>query len=75
MAGALGVTIGATRRYDGPMGKSDRAVVFGALAIWLGLGRAALPQALKLISVSISILIVLTICNRVRGGLNEANSL
>src|SRR5580692_10927693 len=30
MTGALGVAVGASRRYDGPMGKSDRAVVFGA---------------------------------------------
>src|SRR2546427_1444362 len=35
-AGVLGETIGATRRYDGPMGKSDRAVVFGALGLWVG---------------------------------------
>ena len=30
-AGVLGPMVGATRRYDGPMGKSDRAFVFGAL--------------------------------------------
>src|SRR5438132_7226704 len=35
-AGALGPTLGASRRYDGPMGKSDRAVVFGALGLWIG---------------------------------------
>jgi len=33
MTGILGVVIGASRRYDGPMGKSDRAFVFGALAL------------------------------------------
>ena len=32
-AGALGPTVGATRRYDGPMGKSDRAFAFGALGL------------------------------------------
>jgi CDP-diacylglycerol--glycerol-3-phosphate 3-phosphatidyltransferase len=37
-AGALGPMIGVSRRYEGPMGKSDRAVVFGALGLWLGLG-------------------------------------
>ena len=31
-AGALGPMVGASRHYEGPMGKSDRAVVFGALA-------------------------------------------
>ena len=30
MAGVLGVMVGGSRRYDGPMGKSDRAFVFGA---------------------------------------------
>ncbi len=29
LAGALGPMMGASRRYDGPMGKSDRAFVFG----------------------------------------------
>ena len=38
MAGVLGVMIGATRHYDGPMGKSDRAFVIGAAALALGLG-------------------------------------
>src|SRR5271155_2770468 len=30
MAGAIAASNGAARRYDGPMSKSDRAVVFGA---------------------------------------------
>jgi CDP-diacylglycerol--glycerol-3-phosphate 3-phosphatidyltransferase len=37
-AGLAGVATGAGRRYDGPLGKSDRAAVFGALALALGLG-------------------------------------
>ncbi|HEX4810347.1 MAG TPA: CDP-alcohol phosphatidyltransferase family protein [Bryobacteraceae bacterium] len=74
MTGILGVVIGASRRYDGPMGKSDRAVVFGALANWLGLEKAIPPQVM-LIPGAISILMALTICNRVRGGLAEADSL
>ena len=39
LAGVLGPTVGASRRYDGPMGKSDRALVFGALGLWAGLRR------------------------------------
>ncbi|MGI9628253.1 MAG: CDP-alcohol phosphatidyltransferase family protein, partial [Longimicrobiales bacterium] len=31
MTGVLAAQQGASRRYDGPMGKSDRAFVFGAL--------------------------------------------
>ena len=38
MAGVVAVQIGASRRYDGPMGKSDRAFVFGLLALLLALG-------------------------------------
>jgi len=37
MAGVVAVQIGASRRYDGPMGKSDRAFVFGLLALLLSL--------------------------------------
>ena len=31
--GVLARALGATRRYDGPIGKSDRAFVVGALAL------------------------------------------
>lgn len=41
-AGILGPTIGATRRVDGPMGKSDRAFVFSLLALLIGLGAHSL---------------------------------
>ncbi len=40
MAGVVALQVGATRRYDGPMGKSDRAFGFGLLALLLGLGVA-----------------------------------
>lgn len=40
MTGVVAVQIGASRRYDGPMGKSDRALVFGAVCLLLGLGLA-----------------------------------
>ena len=73
MTGALGATVGASRSYDGPMGKSDRAVVFGALALWLGLGRPVISVVLELIPYFVSILLLWTICNRVRAGLAEAN--
>jgi len=38
MAGALGPLLGAPRRYDGPLGKSDRAFAFGLLAVLIGVG-------------------------------------
>ncbi len=37
-AGVLGPMVGASRRYDGPMGKSDRAFVVGVLGLLLALG-------------------------------------
>lgn len=40
MTGVVAVQIGASRRYDGPMGKSDRAFLFGLLALLGGLGVA-----------------------------------
>ena len=33
--------IGASRRYDGPLGKSDRPFVFGALGLWVRTRRGA----------------------------------
>lgn len=38
MTGVLGPMIKASRRYDGPLGKSDRALAFGLLAVLLGVG-------------------------------------
>jgi len=46
LAGILGPAVGASRRYDGPLGKSDRALVFGALGLWVALAER-LPRALK----------------------------
>jgi CDP-diacylglycerol---glycerol-3-phosphate 3-phosphatidyltransferase len=71
LAGVLGPTVGASRRYDGPMGKSDRAFLFGALAFWIGIG-APLPHWLGWLVVLVSLLLVMTIVNRVRAGLDEA---
>jgi CDP-diacylglycerol--glycerol-3-phosphate 3-phosphatidyltransferase len=71
MAGVVAVMIGASRRYDGPMGKSDRAFVLGALGLVIGLGGP--PQSWQyLIFPSIALLLCLTISNRVRRGLLEA---
>ena len=69
-AGALGPLVGASRRYDGPMGKSDRAFVFGALGLWAGLA-APLPEWAALVMPALAAALVVTIVNRVRGGLEE----
>jgi alpha-beta hydrolase superfamily lysophospholipase/phosphatidylglycerophosphate synthase len=70
-AGILGPALGASRRYDGPMGKSDRAVVFGALGLWVGAG-LPLPEWLGWAMSLLSVLLVLTAANRVRAGLAES---
>jgi CDP-diacylglycerol---glycerol-3-phosphate 3-phosphatidyltransferase len=72
-AGALGPAIGAARRYDGPMGKSDRAVVFGALALWVGCS-APMPASLGWVVPILALLLVLTVINRVRAGMSDARS-
>ena len=72
-AGVLGVMVGASRRYDGPMGKSDRALVFGALGLWIGIG-GALPPWLAWLLPLVAALIALNIVNRVRRGLAETKS-
>ena len=41
MAGVLGAVVGGERRYDGPMGKSDRAFVFGVFGLVVALGGQA----------------------------------
>jgi CDP-diacylglycerol--glycerol-3-phosphate 3-phosphatidyltransferase len=38
LTGVVAIQIGASRRYDGPFGKSDRAVFFGFLAVALAAG-------------------------------------
>jgi CDP-diacylglycerol--glycerol-3-phosphate 3-phosphatidyltransferase len=69
-AGALGPLVGASRRFDGPMGKSDRALVFGVLGLWAGLD-LTLPQWLAWVMPLMAVVLVVTIVNRVRGGLEE----
>jgi CDP-diacylglycerol--glycerol-3-phosphate 3-phosphatidyltransferase len=70
-AGVLGTAVGASRRYDGPMGKSDRALVFGLLGAAVAL-LPALPQRAVWILAGVALLSCLTIARRIRGGLLEA---
>jgi CDP-diacylglycerol--glycerol-3-phosphate 3-phosphatidyltransferase len=65
--------VGAGRRYDGPLGKSDRAVLFGALGLWLGLA-GGLPAWSFWILPLAAAGIALNIVNRIRGGLAEISS-
>ena len=71
MAGTIAVMIGANRRYDGPMGKSDRAFVFGAGALWIGAGGTIILPVAWALPRLLAVLLVVTIVNRVRNGLAE----
>ena len=68
MTGVVAIQIGAARRYDGPMGKSDRAFVFDLLALLLGLGVPA-GSWLFYAQIAIGALLAATILNRARRAL------
>jgi CDP-diacylglycerol--glycerol-3-phosphate 3-phosphatidyltransferase len=71
--GVCAVMVGASRRYDGPMGKSDRAFVFGALSIAVGCGypgAGALNAGLALVA----ILSVMTVLHRGARAIREATA-
>ncbi|MFZ3119997.1 MAG: CDP-alcohol phosphatidyltransferase family protein [Variovorax sp.] len=71
--GALGPTVGASRRYDGPLGKSDRAFVFGALGLYVALGWP-LPVWAGWLMPLLAALVAWTIVNRIRRALAEAGA-
>lgn len=73
MAGVVTQTLGAARRYDGPMGKSDRAFVFGALGLLLGLGLPPGPWLTLALAATLA-LSAYTIINRSRRGLMEGTA-
>ena len=68
--GVVAVQIDASRRYDGPMGKSDRALLLGGIAVLLGCG---IPAGFWL-TVTLWVangLLMLTCYNRLRAALRE----
>lgn len=70
LTGVIAVQIGARRGYAGPLGKSDRALLLGAVALLLGLGISPggwLGGVLLLANG----LLLLTIYNRARQALRE----
>jgi CDP-diacylglycerol--glycerol-3-phosphate 3-phosphatidyltransferase len=71
MVGVLGATIGASRRYDGPFGKSDRAFVFGLLGLLLALD-VPLAGWLTGIMMLCCALLLITIWKRSRNALAQS---
>lgn len=70
MAGVLWIPPTSTRRNDGPMGKSDRALVFGVLGLLVGMGVAAAPLLSWVLAI-VALLLVSTVANRVRRGIAD----
>ncbi|MDM8348983.1 CDP-alcohol phosphatidyltransferase family protein [Pseudomonas sp. sp1636] len=70
-AGVLGPMVGASRRYDGPMGKSDRAFCFGVVAAGVVSGLLPASWSNGLFAL-MAVLLLYTLYNRVRQGLAEA---
>ena len=74
MTGVIAVQIGASRRYDGPMGKSDRALIFSLFAVLLGSGVEPGAWINACLAV-VAALSAATIVNRARAALAETDQL
>lgn len=66
-AGVLALSVGAARRFDGPMGKSDRAFWFGLLGLLIAYGAA--PPLLDGVLGLVIALSAWTVVNRLRRAL------
>jgi CDP-diacylglycerol--glycerol-3-phosphate 3-phosphatidyltransferase len=73
MTGVVGLQVGASRRYDGPMGKSDRAFAFGLLALLLAFGVTPGRFTTGFLAL-VAALAALTILNRAQKALREAGA-
>ncbi|WP_420414495.1 CDP-alcohol phosphatidyltransferase family protein [Roseibium sp.] len=73
MTGVIGVQIGASRRYDGPFGKSDRAALFGICGVLIAFGLTADVFFNILMGIGV-ILSAVTIWNRAKNALKELES-
>lgn len=70
MAGVLAEVTSGERRYDGPMGKSDRAFLIGAVSLLI-LFNVPLEPYLHFVFIAASLLIAVNIYKRVLRGLEE----
>ena len=71
--GVLGQVQGKTRRYDGPLGKSDRAFLFGVLGL-VYVFVPTLPDFLYWLLWVAIILLIVTCLKRVKSGLAEVGN-
>ena len=68
-AGLIGPLVGVSRRYDGPFGKSDRALALGAFALWIG--RLSGRWRRRLAGRLLIVLSIVTVVRRVQAGIAE----
>ena len=73
MAGVTVQVIGSSRRYDGPMGKSDRAFIVGFISFLIFVHLNIIPY-LHFVFYVCSILMLINIYNRITNGLKEVKS-
>ncbi len=73
MAGVTVQVIGSSRRYDGPMGKSDRAFIVGFISFLIFVHLNIIPY-LHFVFYICSILMLINIYNRITKGLKEVKS-
>lgn len=73
MAGVTVQVIGSSRRYDGPMGKSDRAFIIGFISFLIFIHLNIIPY-LHFVFYICSILMLINIYNRITNGLKEVKS-
>ncbi|MEC9469283.1 MAG: CDP-alcohol phosphatidyltransferase family protein, partial [Pseudomonadota bacterium] len=73
MTGVIAVQIGASRRYDGPFGKSDRAALFGLCGFLMAFGLTA-PLLYQILFGAGLALSAVTIFNRARAAIREKQS-
>lgn len=69
-AGVVVQALGGSRRYDGPLGKSDRAFLFGVLALLLGTGVAPGAWCVMVLAAGCA-LSLLTLFRRIKLGSME----
>ena len=66
MTGLAALAAGVARRFDGPIGKSDRAVAYGLVGLLAGCGAA--PVWISGVLAAVALLLAWTLLNRLRAG-------
>ncbi len=70
MCGVVGYMMSGKRRYDGPMGKSDRALATGLLGFLIGLGVVS-GKGIGAVFFLLSLLVIWSSINRIRGAIKD----